>query len=136
MTLYEDLNVFLKNLEKLAIICVGNDLRGDDAVGIMIHDELMKILGNEDELNKFMENLKPEPFVDPTKITPEVTAAAQKQIQTITGAAPKTFNINIEKLVENFEVITENLTEGSEDIKRKIALTLAEALADVQPITD
>ena len=99
-------------------------------------DELMKILENEGDLKKFMEALSPEAITDAATPTPSPTAAAKKQIQTITGAAPKTFNINIEKLVENFEVVTENLTEGSEDIKRKIALTLAEALADVQPITD
>lgn len=60
----------------------------------------------------------------------DVTAGITK----ITSAAPKTFNINIDKLIEKFEVSTTNLNEGVGEIRRVITDTLLEALADTQPL--
>ena len=67
----------------------------------------------------------------------DISAApeAAKQIATITGAAPKTFNINIEKLIENQEINTTNLTESASEVKIAITRAMSEALADVEPIT-
>ena len=75
----------------------------------------------------------PEPKGGAAGITP--TKATKKQIATITGAAPKTFNINIDKLIETMEISTTNLTEGTVEIKQAVTRALGEALADVEPIT-
>lgn len=105
-------------------------------------DQLNKILNSETELSKLLSKIKP-PKAEKDPNAPSAATdifkpskAVKKQITTITGAAPKTFNINIDKLVEQFNVNTENLTEGAADVKKQITLALAEALADVQPITD
>lgn len=51
---------------------------------------------------------------------------------TVRSAAPRQFNINIENLVREFMVTTNNITEGAEDIKDKIQAALLEAIADVE----
>jgi tape measure domain-containing protein len=51
---------------------------------------------------------------------------------TVTSAAPKVFNINIEKLVESFKIETTNMVEGAEKTKEAITSALIGALADVQ----
>lgn len=51
---------------------------------------------------------------------------------TVTSAAPKIFNINIEKLVESFKIETTNMVEGAEKTKEAITNALLGALADVQ----
>lgn len=60
----------------------------------------------------------------------DVTAGITK----ITSAAPKVFNININNLVENFEISTTNLPEAQVEIKNQVIQTLLEGLADVQPL--
>lgn len=65
----------------------------------------------------------------------EGTKDATKAIATITGAAPKTFNINIEKLIETMEISTTNLQESTVEIKQAVTRAMGEALADVEPIT-
>ena len=55
-------------------------------------------------------------------------------ITKITSAAPKVFNININNLVENFEVSTPNLPEAAGEIRDVITQVLLEGLADVQPL--
>ena len=101
------------------------------------------ILGDETQLAKLLTKIKPPELKKDDKPTAaggfvptKVDFAAKKQIKTITGAAPKTFNINIHSLVEEFNVNTENITEGSIEVKKQITMALAEALADVQPVTD
>ena len=69
-------------------------------------------------------------FADIKKV-PQVA----KQIATITGAAPKTFNINIENLIETMEINTTNLQESTVEIKQAVTRAMGEALADVEPIT-
>lgn len=68
--------------------------------------------------------------------TTKLAPAAKKQITTITGAAPKTFNINIGSLIETQEISTTNLTESASEVKMAITRAMAEALADVEPITE
>ena len=75
----------------------------------------------------------PEPDGGKGVITP--TKAVKKQIATITGAAPKTFNINIDKLIETMEISTTNLQESTVEIKQAVTRAMGEALADVEPIT-
>lgn len=60
----------------------------------------------------------------------DVTAGITK----ITAAAPKVFNININNLVENFEISTTNLPEAQVEIKNQVTQALLEGLADVQPL--
>ena len=52
--------------------------------------------------------------------------------QTVTSAAPKQFNININKLVENFNIKTENIKEAPASVKEMIEQALLEALADIE----
>lgn len=70
--------------------------------------------------------------IEDTKVTGEI--AEQLGITKIVSAAPKIFNINIDKLVENFTVATTNLTEGGEQVKRKIIEVILTALSDSQAL--
>ena len=108
--------------------------------------KLREIYGDETAIMKLLAEGKP-PEKEPetpqgtytgitTKGKTKLDKGTQKQISTITGAAPKTFNINIQNLVEQFNVNTENITEGSTEVKSAMIRALAEALADVQPIRD
>jgi TP901 family phage tail tape measure protein len=66
----------------------------------------------------------------------EKVEKVEKQITTITGAAPKTFNINIQSLIETQEINTTTLTESASEVKMAITRAMAEALADVEPMTE
>lgn len=68
--------------------------------------------------------------------TEEKVKEVEKRITTITGAAPKTFNINIASLIETQEINTTNLTESASEVKMAITRAMAEALADVEPMTE
>ena len=59
-------------------------------------------------------------------------SAQQVGITRITSAAPKIFNINIDKLIENFTIRTTNLREGTVAIKEQVKEALLTALSDVQ----
>lgn len=62
-----------------------------------------------------------------------VTARPSRDLeQTITSAAPKVFNITINKLIETQEINTTTLKEGSAKIKRQIIETLLEGLNETQ----
>ena len=102
-----------------------------------INSEILK-MESPDQIQKLFESL--------TGITPgaedeikfaslDAAPEAAKAIATITGAAPKTFNINIEKLIETQEINTTNLEESAVEIKMAVTRALGEALADVEPIT-
>jgi len=105
-------------------------------------DKVKGILGDETKLAKLLNKFTPKevkkedetPFKKFEGFTTD--KKTKKHIATITGAAPKTFNINIENLVENMNINTENITEGSVEVKKQITMALAEALADVQPQTE
>lgn len=53
----------------------------------------------------------------------------------ITSAAPKIFNINIDKLIEEVNINTTNLTEGTQQIKKLLVELLIGALSDTQTLT-
>jgi len=53
---------------------------------------------------------------------------------TVTGAAPKIFNLNIEKLIETLEIKAESVKESTNEIKDVVLQALTSALADVQTI--
>ncbi len=61
-------------------------------------------------------------------------AAAQAGVTKITSAAPKIFNINIDKLVENFTVQSTTINESSAEIERKITETLIAGILDTQTL--
>lgn len=50
----------------------------------------------------------------------------------ITAASPKVFNINIDRMIENFTVETTSIKEGATDIREGVRQILQEALTDVQ----
>jgi len=56
-------------------------------------------------------------------------------ITKITSAAPKIFNLNIDTLVENLNINTTTLTEGTEKMKNMVREALLTALADSQNLT-
>lgn len=56
-------------------------------------------------------------------------------ITKITAAAPKVFNININNLVETFNVTSSTIKEGAIDVRKQIEQALAEALTDVQAVS-
>lgn len=58
--------------------------------------------------------------------------SAKKLTSTITSAAPKVININIEKLIETQEIKTETLQESMPKIKKMVTQTILEALNDTQ----
>ncbi|MEK0370394.1 MAG: tape measure protein [Nitrosopumilus sp.] len=53
---------------------------------------------------------------------------------TVTSAAPKVFNINIDKLIETFNVNTQNIKEAPGKVKDMVQQALLEALADIEII--
>ena len=139
--------VFAYSLADVAGL-IGLDKPMGKLVARDVTKEQLKVLGDyQKALDKFrkMEGLDelfgilapqeapPPPDGGGAGITP--TKAAKKQIATITGAAPKTFNINIENLIENMEISTTNLTESASEVKIAITRAMSEALADVEPIT-
>ena len=63
-----------------------------------------------------------------------IEAAAESQPTSITGSAPKVFNINVDKLIDGFTISTNNLTESATAIKEHVTRALAEALADIQTV--
>lgn len=74
------------------------------------------------------------------KLTAKTTVTADKNLEdsmtTLKSAAPKTFNINITKLIETFNVNTTTLKDGVADIKSQVTNAIAEALADVKAQTN
>ena len=58
----------------------------------------------------------------------------QDQATRITSAAPKVFNINIAKFVENFTVSTETLSEGATEVRETFVNMWIKMLADVQAV--
>jgi tape measure domain-containing protein len=63
-------------------------------------------------------------------------AGVDAGISGIKSAAPKTFNINIEKLVEDLNVNTTNLTESAARIKEEVQKALLTAITDVSIVSE
>lgn len=59
----------------------------------------------------------------------------QDGITTIKSAAPKTFNINVQKFIEEFNINTQNITETGEEVKEKVIEALSLGLADIVAIS-
>ena len=69
--------------------------------------------------------------------TPEVVDKkgldkVEDQVTKITSAAPKVFNINIDKLIESFTIESQTLEEGTTEAQNLVTEALTRALADVQ----
>jgi len=60
----------------------------------------------------------------------------EDSITTLKSAAPKTFNINIQTLIDKFTISTTTLKEATPEIKAQVINALAEALADVKAQTN
>ena len=71
-------------------------------------------------------------------ITPTTAATGNVKagISEIKSAAPKTFNINIDKLVESLNISTTNLTETTTKIKDEVAKALLTAVTDISIISE
>ena len=72
--------------------------------------------------------------VSTTPITAQVTGLdkVEDQVTRITSAAPKTFNININNLVEEFNINSQTVTEGASEAKNIVVEELTKAVIDVQ----
>ena len=66
------------------------------------------------------------------KVVTDGDPAAESLMSKITSAAPKIFNINIENLIDEFNINTKNLTESAPQTKELILKTVLEALNDTQ----
>ena len=76
-----------------------------------------------------------DPFApDDTPATPDDLSTKVSGGASVTGAAPKIFNLNVEKLIETLEIKAESVRESSEEIKDVVLNALTSALADVQTI--
>ena len=75
-----------------------------------------------------------KPIKDARRITPTIGGIAAQQIGTtkITSAAPKIFNINIDKLVENVNISTTTLKQGVNGVTKEITEAFLGVLTDVQ----
>lgn len=58
----------------------------------------------------------------------------EDQVTRITSAAPKSFNITIDKFVENFSVNSENITEGANQVLDVFTNMWVKMLADAQAV--
>jgi TP901 family phage tail tape measure protein len=92
--------------------------------------ELNKLFRGEG-LNKLL-TVEPPEVVDP-KV--EGLDKVEDQVTRITSAAPKTFNINIQKFVENFTVQSETIKESATDVREFFVEQLSLVLADVQAVS-
>lgn len=72
----------------------------------------------------------------PEVVEPEVVAKGldqvEDQVTRITSAAPKTFNINITSLVEEFTINSQTVQEGAVAARETVTEALTRAVADVQ----
>lgn len=90
------------------------------------------LLGNRKELEKQLKIVKG--LIQPIPgVTPKI-AVEQVGITKIVSAAPKIFNINIEKLVETINNNVTNVKEGMNESKKIITEALLSALNDTQAI--
>ena len=99
-----------------------------------------------DKLAESQKNLKSEEIafkeffnIGDTELKAKITGDTKplddlEEVTKITSAAPKIFNINIEKLIEDFNISTTNLTEGAAEIKSKVLQAVLDALNQSQTI--
>ena len=71
---------------------------------------------------------------DPEIVDSKGLAKVEDQVTRITSAAPKVFNITIDKFVENLTVSSENVTEGIGQVKDIVTEYFVKMLADVQAV--
>ncbi|MGC9517991.1 MAG: hydrogenase maturation peptidase HycI [Methanomicrobiales archaeon] len=67
IVLKSELQKFLKNCDKLVILGIGNDMRGDDALGCIIAHELSKKFASKDSISIFNGGSVPENFTGAIK---------------------------------------------------------------------
>lgn len=90
-------------------------------------EQLRKILISGD----FEKLITKEPEVPEEEVV-EGFDKVEDQVTRITSAAPKTFNINIQKFVENFSVQSETIKESATDVREFFVEQMSLMLADVQ----
>lgn len=96
-----------------------------------------KAVGLETELERIGKSLGEfnptvSTSIDPNGLKGVKTELEKVGITGITAAAPKVFNINIDKMIENFTVETSSVSEGATNIRESVKQILQEALTDVQ----
>jgi len=95
-------------------------------------DEENKLVQQISKVQKITQAIPSPPItpITPGGVTPVTRAAPTR----IVSAAPRVFNINIEKLVETINNNVTNLTEGMNQSKKIIVESLLSALNDTQAI--
>jgi hydrogenase 3 maturation protease len=58
---------FLTGCSKIAVLCVGNDMRGDDAAGVLVYEELSQLDLPEDKIVLFNGGVLPENYTKPIR---------------------------------------------------------------------
>ena len=76
----------------------------------------------------------PAAIVDDQDIKTQGLDKVEDQVTRITSSAPKVFNINIDKFVENFTVASETVTEGAAQVKDVFTEMWIKMLADAQAV--
>jgi TP901 family phage tail tape measure protein len=89
------------------------------------------------ELIKIVDNYR-ESLLNPDKVDPKKDPLAAltggESLTKITAGAPKVFNINIENMIKEFSISTQNLTETGAEVQEKVTESLGLALADLQAV--
>jgi TP901 family phage tail tape measure protein len=94
--------------------------------------QLKELLDNEGQLSKLL-TTQSTVFDDTAK---GGAGDLSDQVTRITSAAPKVFNINIDKFVENFSVNSETITESGAEVRDTFIEMWLRMLADAQAISN
>jgi TP901 family phage tail tape measure protein len=90
---------------------------------------LLKLLEREQELIL-------NPKARAKDVNPVIAALGGGDAVTkITAGAPKVFNINVENMIKEFTISTENITETAVAVQEKVTEALGLALADIQAVS-
>jgi len=89
---------------------------------------LQKLKSEYEKRKQKIENV----FSPETKNKIDNSTSTQTKETKITSSAPKVFNINIDKLVENFTVSTSTIKESTSEIKEAVLNALLGSLNDTQ----
>lgn len=113
--------------------------RKDQVKAAKAHGKEMQLAMNLDIAKATLKSLEKFNITAPEvveEVEPEVSGLdkVEDQVTKITSAAPKTFNINIAKFVENFSVNSETITEGANEVKDTFTDMWIKMIADVQAV--
>lgn len=125
------------------VFASGTLIESQANIAIKRVDQINREAGKQVDLAKRIKRLQDELGID-EGVTPDgkpisapqavPSKELQEGISTIRSAAPKTFNINIAKFVENFEVNSQTIKEGASQTKDVFTDMWLKMIADVQAI--